>query len=279
MAIKSTIVSSTFPNSSPRLSRSSITNSTLCNLTHADSIKRSVLSNVSITNDPSPPNPTITATPDPTTPTESTEPQAQKPPTTLTRCKITTSSLSHTRVKKSTITHSTLSNIRSARSLDAKNSTLENVSSLRRVKVTNTTVTAGSALSRVQATDSVVSGSAVYRSQLEGSRVFGSRVKKSRLRDCEMRNCVLVDTEFRGMVLRNGVWRRGRLVGSLPLAGVDGDGEVVVMRRDGKKMDVAVEGEVDPERWMQGLASETESTDWDDSESDEDKDLPPAYTP
>ena len=48
-----------------------------------------------------------------------------------------------------------------------------------------------------------------------------SRVKRAVLTDCEVSECVVIGTEFKGMRLRFGVWKNGRLVGKV------GEGEVV----------------------------------------------------
>jgi beta-galactosidase/beta-glucuronidase len=53
-----------------------------------------------------------------------------------------------------------------------------------------------------------------------------SRVKRAVLTDCEVSECVVIGTEFRGMRLRFGVWKNGRLVGRV------GDGEVVFEEMD-----------------------------------------------
>ncbi|KAL2870384.1 uncharacterized protein BJX67DRAFT_282341 [Aspergillus lucknowensis] len=248
----STINNTVFPNSSPAITRSQITSSTLSNLSHADRIHRSSLSSVTVIKNPH---------------------SAPKETACLKRCVVANSTLSHTTARRCKVNGSTLHNVRAARSLQATNSTLDDVSSMRRVNVVNSTVTNHSAMARSEASDSVVSASAIYRSTLEKSRVVNSRVKKSRLRDCEVSDCVILNTDFRGMVLRNGVWKNGKLVGSC--------GETVVaLSQDGKKVDLPTKVEENPEVWMQGLASETWSSDCDDSDSDEEtEDLPPPYKP
>ncbi|KAL3465105.1 hypothetical protein BJX64DRAFT_253760 [Aspergillus heterothallicus] len=256
MGKRNTVDNTTFPNSSaPAITRSKISASTLSNLTHADSITRSALSCVNITRNPDP------------------DPRTKGSATTLRRCVISNSTLSHTSCRRGKINESTLHNVRSARSLQAANSVLSDVASLRRVTVVNSTVTDQSAMSRSEARDSVVTESAVYRSSLEKSQVVKSRVKRSKLSDCEVTDCVIMNTDFRGMVLRNGVWRNGKLVGSV------GEG-VVAFTRDGKEVELPEKGVVNPEEWMHDLASETESSVFEDSgESGEDEDLPPPYKP
>ncbi|KAL2834019.1 hypothetical protein BJY01DRAFT_224739 [Aspergillus pseudoustus] len=214
MGKRNTVNDTVFPNSSPAITRSKISTSTLSNLTHADSIQRSTLSSVTITRSNNPDAGPTAA-------------KGSSDATTLRRCIISNSTLSHTSCRRGKVSESTLHNVRGARSLQATNSTLSNVASLRRVRVVNSTVTDQSAMARSEARDSVVTQSAVYRSSLEKSRVVKSRVKKSTLSDCEVNDCVILNTNFKGMVLKNGVWRNGKLVGSV------GEG-VVAVSRDGK---------------------------------------------
>ncbi|KAL4739896.1 hypothetical protein BDV11DRAFT_186636 [Aspergillus similis] len=218
MPKQNTIVNSTFPNSSPRIIHSEIVHSTLLNLDSADTMSRCNIISSSITKTTTPT--IILNTDNPVNilsggPVTSPEPTPDPAPNriTLRRSKITSSTLTNSSLHRSTITSSSLSNIPRARSVTATNSTLDNISRLRRVDLSNTTVTEQSAMARSQAKDSVVGRSSVSRASLEKSRVVRSRVRKSQLRDCEVSDCVIVNTDFRGMVLRNGIWRNGRLVG------------------------------------------------------------------
>ncbi|KAJ0417878.1 hypothetical protein BJY00DRAFT_288846 [Aspergillus carlsbadensis] len=255
MGKRNDVTNTTFPNSSPAITRSKISTSTLSNLTHSDSIHRCTLSSVTITRLP-----------------DASPARKGSTKTSLRRCVVSNSTLSHTSGRRCKVNGSTLHNVRAARS-DATNSTMSNVSSVRRVQVVNSTVTDGSAMARSEARDSVVAESAVYRSTLDKSRVVKSRLKRSRLQDCDITNCVILNTDFKGMVLRNGVWRNGKLVGSV------GEG-VVAVTKDGKALDLPEKVETNPEGWMHDLASETESSICDDSETEEeDEDLPPPYKP
>lgn len=54
-----------------------------------------------------------------------------------------------------------------------------------------------------------------------------SRVQRCKLVDCDVVCCVLVKTDFEGMVVRNGVWKDGVLVGKVR------EGEEVVVLKKG----------------------------------------------
>ncbi|KAL4812868.1 hypothetical protein BDW67DRAFT_118567 [Aspergillus spinulosporus] len=287
MPKQNTIVNSTFPNSTPRISHSEIVHSTLLNLDSADTISRCNIISSSIMKTTTPTSLLNTGNPVNILsggPVTSPDPTPNR--ITLRRSKITSSTLTSSSLHRGTIISSSLSNIPRARSVTATNSTLDNASRLRRVDLSNSTVTEQSAMARSQAKDSVVSGSSVSRGSLEKSRVLRSRVRKSQLRDCEVSDCVIINTDFRGMVLRNGVWRNGKLVGCCK----GGEGEGVVV--NGKKLDAPMKGEKNhgSGKLMEGWESETESGDDLDSDSDDsnvdevarqkpEEDLPPPYTP
>lgn len=74
--------------------------------------------------------------------------------------------------------------------------------------------------------DSTVKQSLLWRSKLNHVDMFKSRVKRAVLTDCEVSECVVIGTEFKGMRLRFGVWKHGRLVGRV------GEGEVVFEEMD-----------------------------------------------
>lgn len=194
------ITSSTFPNSNPRLSRSTLMHCTISNLGAGDIISRCHIDYATISKTSSGP--------------ANGDKQEQEPKRlALKRSNISTSTLVNTSLNKTDILRSTLSNVPLARLLEAKSSTIENASRLRRVSVANTVITDQSAIARSEAKESVATASTLSRASLEKSRVVGSRVIRSTLKDCEVTNCEIVNTDFCGMVLRNGIWKNGRLVG------------------------------------------------------------------
>ena len=56
------------------------------------------------------------------------------------------------------------------------------------------------------------------------TRVERSKLRRATLKECDVEDCIILRTEFKGMKLRNGVWKNGRLVGC-----VEGKGEVVAV--------------------------------------------------
>ncbi|PWY71814.1 hypothetical protein BO94DRAFT_550295 [Aspergillus sclerotioniger CBS 115572] len=117
-------------------------------------------------------------------------------------------------------------NFTSSRSLTI-GSTL-NGSQADRSTLRNVKLLAGSKASRSTATNSTIQqNSWVERSTVNRSTISGSSLHRSTLNECEVENCVLLRTAFSGMVLKNGVWRNGILVGKLQ------EGDVVMETRNG----------------------------------------------
>ncbi|KAL4929004.1 uncharacterized protein BDV17DRAFT_81282 [Aspergillus undulatus] len=309
MPKQTTIIDSSFPNSSsPRLSRSEIIHSILSNLNHNDSITRCNINCATITKDlgnrllskarresRSGLVPVLPADLglEPITSLSELESADRKSPTKdakltvrLNRSKINSSTLINASLRRSDVTRCTLSNIPRGRSLIATDSILDAVTPLRRVTASNSTASDGSALARSALAESILSHSAIYRSVLQRSHVMDSRVKKSKLVDCQVSNCVIINCDFKGMVLKDGVWRSGTFLGPVGEKGKKGHGgrgEVEGVLFGGEKLGKPVKSEKSqgPQEWMEELASETENSDRDDSESEEEdgKDLPPPYTP
>ncbi|KAL4953688.1 hypothetical protein BDW69DRAFT_184265 [Aspergillus filifer] len=326
MGKQTTITNSTLTNSSnPRLSRSEIIHSTISNLDESDSITRCYINASTISKErncesssrqssiasghagapvpaPAPASGGDAAHPhhNPTSMSDGDGGRRPKRQGRITirlrRSEITSSTLHNTSLSRSIIARSTLSHIPRARSLQSTDSILDTINPLRRATVSKSTISDGSALARSELNDSVVSKSAIVRSRLEKSHVSGSRVKKSKLVHCQVSDCVVINCEFEGMVLKNGVWRGGRFLGptgvKVDKKGADGDGRVFGGEKLGKPLGNE-EGHT-PEDWMGDLDSEMESSGCDDSDTEEEvghgygnghhvtgneKDLPPPYTP
>lgn len=134
-------------------------------------------------------------------------------------------------------------------------------------------------LKRSEVHDSTVSDeSSVRRSRVSRSRVAHSRVKRSALTECDVANCILIRTDFKGMVLRNGVWKNGRLIGRM------GHTEVVAVGGDekaSKKINMDKIVTKDPQVWMKedvdSDSSDDEGVDLKDRNRNDD--LPPPYSP
>ncbi|KAG2420261.1 hypothetical protein HFD88_005062 [Aspergillus terreus] len=187
--------------------------------------------------------------------------------TSIIRSDISHSTLSHVSARHSVITNSVLSHVASARHLDAKDSRFEDVLSVRRSTITVSTVTGRSSITRSRVHGSVVAdGSSVRRSSLDNVQMASSRVKRSTLRDCDVRNCIIQRTDFKGVVLRNEVWKNGRLVGRI---GPSEQSETA----DGSKGEKVITKEA--KVWMQ---DESESDVSDDESVQSKSDAPPPYS-
>ncbi|GKZ38341.1 hypothetical protein AbraIFM66950_010472 [Aspergillus brasiliensis] len=94
------------------------------------------------------------------------------------------------------------------------------------------------------------------------------RVQRCKLVDCDVLGCVLVKTDLEGMVVRNGVWKDGVLVGRVR----EGEEVVVLKKGDGKKMKIPVK-----EKKM----NSKDARDWleeESSEGEREMSAPPPYT-
>ncbi|KAL4893222.1 hypothetical protein BDV59DRAFT_177758 [Aspergillus ambiguus] len=203
------------PDGSPSIVHSTVDRCTFDCLTPADTIRRSKLSGVCISSK-SISNGTINRDNRTATQTRTTN---------IHRSHISNSAMACVSARRSTITNSTLTNVASARYLDAQGSHFENVRSVRRSTIKNSNAAGNSSIARSTVHDSVITdGSSVSRSTLNSVRVIASHVKRSTLRDCDIKNCIIHRTNFKGAILQNEVWKNGRLVGRI--RGNNQDGQV-----------------------------------------------------
>lgn len=97
-----------------------------------------------------------------------------------------------------------------------------------------------------------------------------SRVQRCKLVDCDVVCCVLVKTDFEGMVVRNGVWKDGVLVGKVR----EGEEVVVLKKGDIREMKIPVNEKKldskDTKYWLEEESSE--------GEGEREMSPPPAYT-
>ncbi|PCG89360.1 Hypothetical protein PENO1_105150 [Penicillium occitanis (nom. inval.)] len=66
----------------------------------------------------------------------------------------------------------------------------------------------------------------VERTELNTAVITRSRVERSKIDDCDVMDCVIDRTDFQGMILQYGIWKRGDLVGR-----TSQDREVVIKPR------------------------------------------------
>ncbi|KAF7589873.1 hypothetical protein BBP40_003585 [Aspergillus hancockii] len=260
MTRRSTINNSSVPvASTPSISRSTINNCSFSELSSALSISRSDLDTVNIFRKTVPEGSSSTAI----------------PPSSTAICRSTLNYciLANAYVRRSRASSCEFIDVSSAKSMKAHHSKFENVGPLRRSYVMNSTVMGRSMLNRSKVKgSSVTDASSLRRSDLEDVQLSQSRVKKSVLRDCDVSNCMIIKSDFTGMVLRNGVWKNGKLVGRM------GENEVVAMTRDGQNLAEFSSEQIvtqDAKVW----ADNDPDSDSSDKESVDSQDLPPPYRP
>lgn len=66
----------------------------------------------------------------------------------------------------------------------------------------------------------------VERTELNTAVITRSRIERSKIDDCDVMDCVIDRTDFQGMILQYGIWKRGDLVGR-----TSQDREVVIKPR------------------------------------------------
>ncbi|KAL1965461.1 hypothetical protein VTN77DRAFT_5717 [Rasamsonia byssochlamydoides] len=75
-------------------------------------------------------------------------------------------------------------------------------------------------------TSVIADSSYCERSELEAVVMTRSRAERAKLKNCDVMDCQISGTDFEGMILKNGIWRKGDLVGR-----VSKDAEVVMKPR------------------------------------------------
>lgn len=68
--------------------------------------------------------------------------------------------------------------------------------------------------------------SVLERSAVSGSVLSHGQVWRSTLNDCDVEECSISRSEFKGMILNYGVWKKGQLVGKI------GNREPVMIKKD-----------------------------------------------
>lgn len=64
------------------------------------------------------------------------------------------------------------------------------------------------------------------RSTITGTTILKSQIERASLTDCDVAECVVSRSDFKGMILKYGVWKKGILVGRI------GDREPVAIKMD-----------------------------------------------
>lgn len=145
--------------------------------------------------------------------------------TRIRRCKIALSSITGSYVKRSSVANSTLSTLPSVKWSHIKDSLLTNILTLKKANVESSTVSNVLYIRRATITASTISDVIrIKKATTTGSLLRRvALLERSTIKDCVVCDCIIYKTDFEGMVLENGIWRDGCLVGR-----VDQSKEVVV---------------------------------------------------
>lgn len=85
---------------------------------------------------------------------------------------------------------------------------------VQRSELSDSVVLGQSSVERSIIRASVIADKAVVeRAELNAAVITKSRVERSKISDCDVMDCVIERTDFEGMILRYGIWKRGDLVG------------------------------------------------------------------
>ncbi|GKZ72789.1 hypothetical protein AnigIFM60653_011850 [Aspergillus niger] len=183
-------MTSTSTSTLPTIARSTLINTTFTDLTPSDTITRSDLRDVTITC------------------------SGSRTPTTLLRSALASCTVTHSSTYRSNLKHTTLTNASVSRT-EATHTSFGIYAYSHRSILTNVILRDRSSVKRSHVKDaSLMGGSSLWRSNVTKCMIADEcRVQRCKLVDCDVVCCVLVKTDFEGMVVRNGVWKDGVLVG------------------------------------------------------------------
>ncbi|KAK2745423.1 hypothetical protein FQN57_003766 [Myotisia sp. PD_48] len=138
---------------------------------------------------------------------------------------ITSSELLASYIEHSDIQHCSIVQVGRIEHSTARVSEFRNCRNIERSSVIQSHISeANSDVIRSNVTKSLIkNGSQVLKSNISDSSVARSHIEKSELINCDVNDCKIKATNFKDMVLRNGIWDKGDLVGR-----VSRDAEVVV---------------------------------------------------
>lgn len=128
--------------------------------------------------------------------------------------KVSDSVVTGSNIKSSKLSHCVFRAVGYAKGSKADGAHLEHVRRLKRSDVGDSTIrnTRHVKWSSVQRS-SVTDTARIKRSSVRNTHLANSVVDRSSLTDCIVSNCEIYRTSFTGMVLENGIWRNGQLVG------------------------------------------------------------------
>ncbi|KAJ6172706.1 hypothetical protein N7470_001773 [Penicillium chermesinum] len=144
----------------------------------------------------------------------------------ITRCELRNCAVTSSNLKRSTFTDCALS--------AASKSHLHDVYAVERSDLSHSAVTGRSAVHRSTVISSTVrDASSVKRSSVTNSLVLKGELWRATVTDCDIGDCIIHRSEFTGVILKYGVWKRGKLVGRI------GNREPVMVSKGGTHIPAA----------------------------------------
>lgn len=146
---------------------------------------------------------------------------------TLTHCSLRNSAVTTSWAKRCTFEDCMLAQVRSAHRSTGRKSHFHNADSLSRSDFVDSVIGDRSSVSRSTVKASTVRDASVLeRSAVSGSVLSHGQVWRSTLNDCDVEECSISRSEFKGMILKYGIWKKGQLVGKI------GNREPVMIKKD-----------------------------------------------
>lgn len=147
---------------------------------------------------------------------------------TITRCIINNCTITNSCVNRSTLSDCVLSKTEDVSRSTGQKSQFHDAASVERSDIINSTLQSQSSVHRSTVGQSVIQDqSAVKRSVVTGTTVSRSQIERATLTNCVVAECVIERSDFQGLVLKYGIWKRNELVGKT------GDHDPIVIRNHG----------------------------------------------
>ncbi|KAJ5766108.1 uncharacterized protein N7511_003724 [Penicillium nucicola] len=130
-------------------------------------------------------------------------------------------------IKRCSMNDCVLSNVEYASRSSAKNSTFQDVALLKRSVITDSIFNGRISAKRSTFKKAVIMDENILkRCTITGTTILKSHIDRASLTDCDVTECVVSRSDFKGMILKYGVWKKGVLVGKI------GDCEPVAIKMD-----------------------------------------------
>lgn len=147
---------------------------------------------------------------------------------TITHCNLRNCAVTSTSVKRSDFSDCVLSHVRSAKRSTGTKTHFHDVSYASRSTFSSSVIQDRSDVQRSDVKSSTVRDSSnVKRSTIIGSTVSHTSVSRTTLNDCDTEDCFFERCTFKGMILKNGYWKRNQLVKKV------GSKEPMAVKKDG----------------------------------------------